>query len=209
MALCLGAACVVAAWWHFGGAVDTSVRGRWRAVSQSPNGLTREDDIEVPRSGRARLETTIRGEGRFEAADGAWRLVTTSGDRFHGTYAQPAPAEVTLRGFPFGGESWRRHGLPDGGGPLAGRWRAEADAADTVTVFVVDAEGRYHFSRLTERHPTLSARRGLWQLTGDGVSESGGFATTEAGDLIVSLADRQVTWRRRGPGAAPAPPPAT
>lgn len=210
MAVCLVAVCSFAAWWHYGGAVEPSVRGRWRATSELPHGMTREDDMDVSRSGTVRLESTIRGEGRFEASEGRWSIVTSSGERFQGTYVQPTPGRVHLRGFPFGAEVWHRHVLPDGGGPLAGRWRAEEEEAQSVTVFIVDAEGRYQFSRLTETHPTLLARGGEWRLEGDGTPpQSGAFLVTKSGELIVSLGSREVTWRRRPPTPAAVSPEST
>lgn len=185
--------------WHWTGPVEPQLRSRWLTTAQHPNGLSREDVMEVARSGEVHLETRWRGQGTFETFQSSWRLVTGDGAVHAGTWVQPAPGRVRFAGgFPFEVDTWVREVLPQGGGPLAGRWRDPDDsAADGVAAFVVDPDGHYRYARDKERRGTLTARSGVWRLAlEDGVVEAGTYEIGSDGVLIVSIDSGKVRWSR-------------
>jgi hypothetical protein len=198
VAIVIGGLGAVVLWWR-SGPVDPAVVGRWQTTAEEEHGLLRTDVIDVARSGAVEVERLTRGRGRFEAAEGRWHLVTPAGNTIDGRYAMTAPGRVSFRGFPFGGESWEREVMPEGGGPLAGRWRGTSpDAPGGVTAFIVDADGRYRFARTVRRQARLAARAGEWVMQdAEGTKTVGRYHLDSEGALVVSDSVGQTTWQRR------------
>lgn len=185
--------------WHLGGPVEPRLRDRWRSVAEGPGGQSREDVMDVSRSGEVHLERRWRSQGTFETFENAWRLVTGDGTVHAGTWVQPAAGRVRFAGgFPFEIDTWVREVLPQGGGPLAGRWRAAGeDPAGGVAAFVVDPDGHYRYARATNERAVLAASNGIWRVSlAPGGLQEGTYRIDPDGVLIVSIDGGDVRWIR-------------
>jgi hypothetical protein len=198
LALIVIAAAAALVWWR-SGPIDPALVGRWQSTVESDRGLVQIDDMDISHSGEVAVERLVRGHGTFEAVDGHWRIGASDGTGASGRYAMTAPGTVVFRGFPFGGETWHREVMPEGGGALAGRWRGTfMDDSQGEAAFIIDADGRYRFAQTTRIQQMLTAREGRWRITDeDGGATTGRYQIADDGSLVVSGTSGPTIWRRR------------
>jgi len=180
-------------------ALDPPLVGTWGLTTTDQRGTT-TGRLTIARSGAFDLVMRLEDQGRIEASNGRYRMVSQGGTRVSGSYTPKGPAVMAITGAA-GTADWTRAQGSATGSDLTGEWTTGGvvDGIPVSSALSVRPNGTYTFVVETPDRGTMTARNGVWEWTSSlsGKTTAGTYRLPDSRALSLTGPLGTGLWTRR------------